>query len=196
MIQNSSPKDIPHVLPGLEEYAVPLRTPEPSSKKEERKNGHRDLYNLRLLEWLVAADLNGFPQLKPWSPTSISHPLAFHEARAYYRKHRTLKGFFVHFYIDDAKFDCVRRRPEVYIPMLKSADFIVAPDFSTYRNYPLPILMKNAFRQPFAGSLLSKKRMQCCRQRYMGPSHLLQHHLQWATHWRHNLRQQQLSRHP
>lgn len=29
--------------------------------------------------------------------------------------------------------------------MMKSADFIIAPDFSTYRNYPLPVLMKNAF---------------------------------------------------
>lgn len=29
--------------------------------------------------------------------------------------------------------------------MLKSADFIVAPDFSTYRNFPFPVLLKNAF---------------------------------------------------
>lgn len=29
--------------------------------------------------------------------------------------------------------------------MLGSADFIIAPDFSTYRNYPFPVLLKNAF---------------------------------------------------
>lgn len=136
---------IPSVLPETEDYVVYTQPLFSSTKQKRKKKGHRDLYNFRLLDGLVAADNNGFPQLKPWSPSYISEPLAFHEARAYYRKHSNLKGFFVHFYIDDAIFDCIRRRPESYLAMLKSADFIVAPDFSTYRNFPLPVLMKNAF---------------------------------------------------
>lgn len=128
-------------LPGLEEYVVPLQ---PLTIKKE-KDSHRDLYNLRLLKGLKSIDIYGFPQVKSWSPIVVSTPLAFHEARALYRKRRTLKGYFVHFFIDDALFECIRKRPEMYLAMLKTADFIIAPDFSTYRNFPYPILVKNAF---------------------------------------------------
>lgn len=145
MSQEISVKVVPLVLPGLEEYAVPLPSPEKTSAKEKKRNSYRDLYNLRLLKGLCAAELYGFPLLKPWSPRVVSKPLAFHEARAYYRKRKTLKGYFVHFYINDAQFECVRKRPEAYLAMLKSADFIIAPDFSTYRNFPFPVLVKNAF---------------------------------------------------
>ncbi|MBD5372448.1 MAG: DUF4417 domain-containing protein [Bacteroides sp.] len=137
-------QDVPPVLSGMEEYAIPLSHPKNASTKRQRKLC-RDLYNLRLLKGLCAVNLYGFPRLTPWSPEVVSKPLAFHEARALYRKHKTLKGYFIHFYIQDDKFECVRKRPEHYIEILKSADFIVAPDFSTYRNYPFPILIKNAF---------------------------------------------------
>lgn len=130
------------MLPGMEdEYS--LVVPPPTT--EPNKHSRRDLYNLRLLKGLKAADLNGFPMLRAWSPISISKPIAFHEARSYYRKHGTLNGYFVHFYINDDLFDCIRNSPERYLAMLKSADFIIAPDFSTFRNYPLPVLLKNAF---------------------------------------------------
>lgn len=141
MNKQKQPGDISFVLPGMEEYAV---SPQPQIH-EKKKTRRKDLYNLRLLEGLVSADINGFPKLKPWTPQIVSNPMAFHEARSYYRKHRTLKGYFVHFFIDDEKFDCIRKCPEKYLSMMKSADFVIAPDFSTYRNYPLPVLMKNAF---------------------------------------------------
>lgn len=130
------------ILPGMEEYAIPPSPPQNS--KEKRK--HRDVHNLRLLASLYAADpLIGIPTLKAYCPHAISIPIAFHEARAFYRKHGHLKGFFVHFFIDDDLFECIRKSPERYVKMLKSADFIVAPDFSTYRNFPFPVLLKNAF---------------------------------------------------
>ena len=141
------------ILPGLEEYAVSLSLPE----KQEQKNCHRDLYNLHLLEGLHSADFNGFPQLHAWSPSSISKPIPFHEARAYYNKHRSLKGYFVHFFINDELFDCVRNCPKRYLSMLKSADFIIAPDFSTYRNYPLPVLLKNAFDNLLLAAFLQRE---------------------------------------
>lgn len=145
--------DILPVLPGMEEYAV---SPNPIIHEKKHKR-HKDLYNLRLLEGLTSEDINGFPQLKPWTPQFVSKPIAFHEARSYYRKHRTLKGYFVHFFIDDEKFDCIRRSPERYLPMMKSADFVVAPDFSTYRNYPLPVLMKNAFDNLLLAAYFQRK---------------------------------------
>lgn len=144
---------ISSVLPGMEEYAVPPS----ASEKETKRKGRRDLYNLRLLEGLEAADIHGFPKLKSWTPSFISKPMAFHEARNYYRKHHSLKGYFVHFFINDEKFECIRRNPDRYLAMLKSADFIIAPDFSTYRNYPLPVLLKNAFDNLLLAAYFQRK---------------------------------------
>lgn len=79
------------VIPGLEEYAVSPHTQNKERKSKRRRKHSRDLYNLRLLEGLTAADANGFPKLKPWTPQFVSKPMAFHEARCYYRKHRTLR---------------------------------------------------------------------------------------------------------
>lgn len=130
------------VLPGMEDYAIPPSPPKNS--KEKRK--HRDVHNLRLLASLHAANpIIGIPSLKRYCPNAISKPIAFHEARALYRKRGHLKGYFVHFFIDDDLFECIRKSPERYVKMLKSADFVVAPDFSTYRNFPFTVLLKNAF---------------------------------------------------
>lgn len=105
----------------------------------------RDIYNLRLLTGLSSANHFGLPKLNGYSPEKISTPLAFHEARALWKKTKSLNGYFIHFYIEDYRFDCIRNHPERYLPILKSADFIVAPDFSTYRNYPFPVLLKNVY---------------------------------------------------
>lgn len=141
---------IPLVLPGLEEYAVST----PKSTKESAPK--RDLYNLRLLSGLTSANYFGLPCLKGFIPSIVTKPLPFHEARALWRKGKSLKGFFVHFYIEDEKFECVRKTPEKYLEMLKSADFIISPDFSTYRNYPFPVLLKNAFDNILLGAFYER----------------------------------------
>lgn len=127
------------VLPGFESLTI---TSSYNSKKKER---HRDLYNLRLLDGLKSANHYGMPQLNGYMPKVISKPIAFHEARALWKKGHSLRGYFIHFFIDDELFDCVRNKPEKYINMFKSADFIIAPDFSTYRNFPFPIVIGNTF---------------------------------------------------
>lgn len=136
----------PLILPGLEEYAVSI--PEPQRKFAPK----RDLYNLRLLVGLTSANHFGLPCLKGYIPSAVSKPLPFHEARAMWRKGKPLRGYFVHFYIEDEKFECVRNIPEKYLEMLKSADFIISPDFSTYRNYPFAVLLKNAFDNILLGA--------------------------------------------
>jgi hypothetical protein len=134
------------VLPGMEEYMVSI--PEHKNKSAY----HRDLYNLRLLAGLSPANHFGFPCLRGFVPSTISKPLPFHEARALWRKGKRLNGYFVHFYIEDEKFECLRRTPERYLEMLKSADFIISPDFSTYRNFPFPAPLKNAFDNILLGA--------------------------------------------
>lgn len=146
MDKNKLESGHPSVLPGLEEYAVSI----PEAQKKSAP--HRDIYNLRLLSGLTSANHFGLPCLKGFIPSIVSKPLPFHEARAIWRKGKALKGYFIHFYIEDEKFECVRKTPEKYIEMLKSADFIISPDFSTYRNFPFPVLLKNAFDNILLGA--------------------------------------------
>lgn len=151
MILNKLNRGNQPVLPGMEEYTVSI--PEFKNKSSYP----RDLYNLRLLTGLSSANHFGLPCLRGFIPSSISNPLPFHEARALWRKGKSLRGYFVHFYIEDVKFECLRRTPERYLEMLKSADFIISPDFSTYRNYPFPILLKNAFDNILLGAYFERK---------------------------------------
>lgn len=150
-IQNKEGND-PPVLPGLEEFASSAPSPRATQIRHPR-----DLYNLRLLAGLTRADAYGFPVLKGYMPKHISRPLAFHEARALYRRKKSLRGYFVHFFIEDEKFECIRKSPKRYTAMLKSADFIIAPDFSTYRNYPFPVLVKYAFDNLLLGCYFERE---------------------------------------
>lgn len=127
-------------LPGMEEF---VKAPMPQNNVKNKYG--RDIYNLRLLAGLQSSGIIGIPSLLGFMPTRKSKPLAFHEARALWNKKRSLRGFFIHFFIADDKFDCIRKAPKRYLAMFKSADFIVAPDFSTYRNYPFPVLLKNGY---------------------------------------------------
>lgn len=132
-------------------------TPCPVKNEEGKKNKSRDLYNLRLLSGLSADGIYDLPSLQPYMPKSISRPLAFHEARAMYGKCHSLHGCFIHFYIDDVSFECVRRSPERYVNLFKSADFIIAPDYSTYANYPLPVLLRNAYDNQLIAAYMQRK---------------------------------------
>lgn len=121
------------------------QTDKPGSTKRVGTRKQRDIYNLRLLQGLLSANYYGLPMLRGYNPTTVSQPMAFHEARVLWNKGKSLEGYFIHFYIADEYFDCVRRTPERYLKMLKSADFIIGPDFSTFRNYPFPVLIKNVY---------------------------------------------------
>lgn len=115
------------------------------TQKEKHISKGVDIHNLRLLPGLRIGGVSGMPLLQPWNPSFISEPLAFHEARALFSKRKTLKGHFVHFYTDESRYECFRKYPERYLSMLRTADFVIGPDFSTYRNWPIPVVIKNAF---------------------------------------------------
>lgn len=140
------------ILPGMEDFVKP-----PTLSNHKKPSNTRDLYNLRLLTGLRSADHYGLPKLQAYAPSLNSIPLAFHEARALWNKRKTLRGYFIHFYISDEKFDCLRRCPERYLPMLKSADFIIGLDFSTYRNYPYPVLLKNGYDNMLLSAYYQRK---------------------------------------
>lgn len=130
------------VIPGFEDIETLTQH---SENKTKRK--YRDIENISLLKSLISSGLPyDIPILQGYKPFEVlSKPLAFNEARAIFNKKKSLRGYFIHFFINDPLFGCVRRNPKKYIQMFKSADFIVGPDYSMYRNYPFPIILKNYY---------------------------------------------------
>ena len=53
---------------------------------------------------------------------------------------------FCHFFIDDYRFERVWERPENYIDILRRYSGVIAPDFSTYTDMPVPMQMWNVYR--------------------------------------------------
>ena len=56
------------------------------------------------------------------------------------------KNQWVHFYIDDHRFECVWRDPNRYLPMLKSYQGVISTDFSVYTDMPLAMQIWNTYR--------------------------------------------------
>lgn len=52
----------------------------------------------------------------------------------------------VHFYEDDAGFECVWNKPRVYLSRLKKFNGVITPDFSIYRDMPLVMQAWNTYR--------------------------------------------------
>ena len=65
---------------------------------------------------------------------------------------------FVHFYIDDYKFDGKRgiwNKPDTALEKLKKYAGVITPDFSTYQDMPEPIKIYNTFRSRAFGYWLT-----------------------------------------
>ncbi len=58
---------------------------------------------------------------------------------------------FVHFYIDDYKFESVWRNPTAALSKLKRCDGVITPDFSTYRDMPMALKIYNTYRMRAVG---------------------------------------------
>lgn len=53
---------------------------------------------------------------------------------------------FAHFFIEDYRFERLWKEPERYVSVLSKYAGMIMPDFSTYRNMPIPMQMWNAYR--------------------------------------------------
>jgi hypothetical protein len=60
----------------------------------------------------------------------------------------------VHFYIDDYKFERIWRRPKDYLARLKNFQGVITPDFSLYRDLPLAMQIWNTYRNRAVGYFL------------------------------------------
>ena len=83
---------------------------------------------------------NMWPRLRP--AYTVPEGLATFEIASSYRN----ADKFCHFFIDDYRFERVWERPENYLDVLRRYSGVIAPDFSTYTDMPVPMQMWNAYR--------------------------------------------------
>jgi hypothetical protein len=105
----------------------------------------RDVWNARLLRYCQFSVQNEMPML----PTCdyIPKQLVFFTKA----KIERADGSFIHFYGDDYKFERIWRTPERYLPLMMSYGGAIAPDFSLYREMPLPQQKYNVYRSRTIG---------------------------------------------
>jgi len=135
-------------------------------KKKVRK-GCKDIWNA----WMVkdAIFINDMPISKS-TDMLPSNVISYIEAMKIYHKNikNGNKSFkehsYIHFYIDDYKFDGpsgIWNKPKRFIKLLNHFDGCIAPDFSTYADFPEPIKRYNYYRMyAFAYWLISND--YCC----------------------------------
>lgn len=82
-----------------------------------------------------------FPQIKPvdFIPKAV---IPFSEVSS----ETNPRGKWVHFFIDDYRFERSFNDPERYMDMLKYFDGIITQDFSVYADMPLPLQIYNVWR--------------------------------------------------
>lgn len=85
-------------------------------------------------------DRNVWPRLEP--TFTIPNGLTTFEVASSW-KHT---DEFCHFFIDDYRFERLWDRPESYLDILSRYSGLIAPDFSTYIDMPLPMQIWNVYR--------------------------------------------------
>lgn len=63
---------------------------------------------------------------------------------------------FVHFYIDDERFERIWKRPADYLSRLSKFWGVISPDFSLYRDLPLGMQLWNTYRGRAIGHWLAR----------------------------------------
>ena len=119
------------------------------------RSGLQDIWNAFMLVGArySANDIPLCPTTAHSLPTKL---VSYDDAKMIHRKELRKGNLdyhaegFVHFYIDDQKFDgkqsSIWLYPEKAVEILRHFDGIIAPDFSTYADFPEPLKRWNFFR--------------------------------------------------
>lgn len=62
----------------------------------------------------------------------------------------------IHFYLDDYQFVRLWNMPDYYLPMLQQFEYVLTPDFSLYRDFPLALQIYNHYRKHWIGAYLQQ----------------------------------------
>lgn len=58
----------------------------------------------------------------------------------------------VHFHLDDHEFERVWNNPSKYVPILRKFRAVLAPDFSTYEDFPIAVRIFNSYRKAWVAA--------------------------------------------
>ena len=67
---------------------------------------------------------------------------------------------FVHFYMDDYKFESIWNHPQAALKKFRHCDGVITPDFSTYQDMPAALKIYNTYRMRAIGYWLGKNGIQ------------------------------------
>lgn len=117
--------------------------------------GSRDLWNASYFKDTIFSEGNDIPCCLKCTGTIPVDLIAYDDAKMLHKKMiKKNQNYhinkYVHFYIDDQKFDGHRSSiwiyPEKLIELLSHFDGVISPDLSTYADFPDPIKRNNIFR--------------------------------------------------
>lgn len=88
-------------------------------------------------------EIYNIPQLIGSNRTNVTELIGFNFAKT--TKDTANKG--LHFFIDDYQFNRLWNNPQAYISLLQRFDFVLSPDFSLYKDYPVALQIYNHYRK-------------------------------------------------
>ena len=118
------------------------------------RNGSVDIWNAHMVYGAKFTD-NDIPISVRTCHLLPRRLIGFDEAKSIYKKNiqkdpNFYINAFIHFFIDDHKFDGKRSsvwlNPESLLKIAKHFAGVISPDFSTYQDFPLPLKMYNIYR--------------------------------------------------
>jgi hypothetical protein len=116
------------------------------------KKNRQDVFHAWLVE---GADFAGKWDI-PAIPATCAVPSSLVSFNDVFPMTKQPVGNWVHFYIDDYKFERIWNNPDAYLEGLKNYGGVISPDFSLYRDMPLVMQAWNTYRSRAIGYWLSK----------------------------------------
>lgn len=115
------------------------------------RSGCKDVFHAYLVENAQYAGDWEFPCINPEESLPV-RLIPFSKT-----KHSKDNEAWVHFYEDDANFECFWNRPSAYLARLRRFAGVITPDFSLYRDMPLVMQNWNIYRSRALGTWLQEK---------------------------------------
>lgn len=103
-------------------------------------------------EFLPEFDIPKCPCTAKGIPTNLIYYNDMQENRKY-------RGF-VHFYMDDYKFESIWNHSKAALKKFKNCDGVITPDFSTYQDMPVALKIYNTYRMRAFGYWIGKNGIQ------------------------------------
>lgn len=131
-----------------------------------KRSGLQDIWNAFMVEEAIFSD-NDIPLCPTTATAPPTRLISFDEAKTVHGKE--LKNgnpdyhvdAFIHFYIDDQKFDGKQNSiwlyPEKALEIIRHYSGIIAPDFSTCLDFPKPLKLWNFYRMNAFGYWISRQ---------------------------------------